>query len=58
MNNVFNEQMTSYEARSAFFAAVDGKSREEIEKLKAEYTKALPAIYNRERKLADEGWLL
>jgi len=55
--SIFNEQMTSIEARTAFFRAVDGKNKEEIEQLKAEYSAVLPAILKREHDLADDGWM-
>ena len=50
--------MTSNQARSALFSAVEGKTKAEIERLKAEYSKILPAIMDREFKRADEGWLI
>lgn len=57
-NSIFNENMTSSQARFAFFKAVDGKSKEEVEKLKNDYFKVLDVIMDREFKLANEGWLL
>ena len=57
-NSIFNENMSSSEARKAFFAAVDGKTKEEIEKLKADYYNVIPAIVKRESKLAEKGWML
>ena len=56
MSEHFNEQMTSFEARSAFFAAVDGKTKEEIEELKKEYDAVASVIMDREARFADEGW--
>ena len=57
-NSIFNVHMTSNQARSALFSAVEGKTKAEIERLKAEYSKILPAIMDREFKRADEGWLI
>lgn len=48
MINLFNEQMTSLEARHVLYSNVDGKSKEEKEKLFAAYKKVLPAIIERE----------
>ena len=58
LDNIFNEQMTSNEARIALFKAVEGKTKEEIEQIKAEYLKVLPVINERERKLSEDGWWL
>ena len=57
-NSIFSESMTSSQARFAFFKAVDGKSKEEVEKLKSDYFKVMDVIMDREFKLANEGWLL
>lgn len=57
-SNVFDKQMTSNQARIALFRAVDGKTQTEVEKLKAEYAEVLPAILEREHKLAAKGWLV
>lgn len=57
-NSIFNENMTSSQARFAFFKAVDGKSKEEIEKLKNTYFEIMDVIMEREFKLADKGWML
>ena len=57
-NSIFNEQMTSNEATLAFFRAVDGKTKAEIEQLKADFSKVLPVITEREFKLAEKGWLI
>ena len=57
-NNIFNEQMTSNEARMAFFKAVEGKTKAEIEHIKLEYSKVLPKIIERELELAKNGWLI
>ena len=57
-NSIFNEQMTSQEARLAFFRAADGKTKTEIEKLKSDYSKILPIIMKREHNLASKGWTI
>lgn len=58
LNSMFNEQMSSNEARLALFAAVDGKTKAEIEQLKSAYSKVLPAILKREHGLASKGWAI
>ncbi|MBQ8174443.1 MAG: hypothetical protein IJ009_03480 [Clostridia bacterium] len=57
-NNIFNEQMASDEARTVFFKAVEGKTKEEIEQIKLEYFEALPKIIERELELAKDSWLI
>lgn len=57
-NSVFNEHMTSNEARLMLFKAVEGKTKAEIDQLKADYSKVLPAILKREHTLAANGWLI
>ena len=56
-SSVFNENMSSNEARTAFFKAVEGKTKSEVEQLKIEYSRVLPIILEREQRLASEGWL-
>ena len=56
-NSIFNENMTSNEARIALFSAVEGKNKAEIEQIKAEYSEVLPKILDRELSLATEGWI-
>lgn len=58
LDNMFNEQMTSNEARIVLFKAVEGKTKAEIEQLKSAYSKVLPAILEREHSLASKGWLI
>lgn len=58
MGNLFNENMTSHEARLTLFSAVEGKSKEEIEKIKAEYFAVSDKITDRELELGRQGWLL
>ena len=55
---IFHEGMTSSEARTALYSAVEGKTPSEIEKLKSEYARVLPAILDREQKLAEKGWAI
>lgn len=55
--DIFNEQMSSTEARTAFFKAVEGKTNAEIELIFSAYDKVLPAIYRRELDLASQGWM-
>lgn len=57
-NDIFNEQMTSNEARMAFFEAVEGKTKEEVEQIKSAYSEVLHKITEREMRLAGEGWLI
>lgn len=57
-NSIFNENMTSDQARLALFSAVDGKTKAEIEKIKDEYSKVLPVIMEREFDLAAQGWAI
>lgn len=56
-NNLFNEKMTSAEARAAFFRAVEGKSEGEVAKIKDEYAATVRNITRREFKLAEQGWM-
>ena len=57
-NDIFNEQMTSNEARIAFFEAVEGKTKEEVEQIKSAYFEVLHKITEREMRLAEEGWMI
>lgn len=56
-SNLFNENMTSKEARTVLFRSVEGKTKTEIEQIKAEYSKLLPKIIDREMALAKKGWI-
>lgn len=58
IDNLFNEAMTSNEARAVFFKALEGKSKEEIEQIKSAYSEVLHKITEREMRLAGEGWLI
>jgi hypothetical protein len=55
--SIFNENMTSNEARTARFKAVEEKTESEIEQLKIQYARVIPIILEREHRLASEGWL-
>ncbi len=57
-NDIFNEQMTSNEARMAFFEAVEGKTKEEVEQIKSAYFEVLHKITKKEFELAKEGWMI
>lgn len=46
--DLFHEDMTYPESLTAFFKAIDGKSDEEVARIRAEYDKIIPAIAERE----------
>lgn len=50
--------MTSNEARMAFFEAVEGKTKEEVEQIKSAYFEVLHKITKKEFELAKEGWMI
>lgn len=56
--NLFNINMSSFEARTVLFTMVEGKNIEEIEQIKNEYNRVLPIILEREHKLAEDGWCI
>ena len=56
--NIFNINMSSFEARRVLFTIVEGKNQEEIEQIKSQYLKILPMILEREQKLAENGWCI
>lgn len=58
IDNLFNEEMTSSEARSVFFKALEGKSEEEIEQIKIAYSEIIPKIIEKEMRLAEDGWMI
>ena len=58
MDKIFSEEMTSSQARLALFKAVEGKTKEEIEEIKAAYFEVLSKILEREFKMAHEGWFV
>lgn len=55
---LFNEDMSSMEARTVLYSSVDGKIKEEIEEIKEAYKRILPIIIDKELKAAAEGWFL
>lgn len=57
MTELFTEQMTFEEAQLAFFKAVDGKSKEETEKIRKQFFAIIPKITKREIELSEKGWL-
>ena len=56
--SLFNENMSSSEARIVFPSSVDGKTKEEIAKLQEDYMAVLPAISKRESELVKQGWII
>jgi len=58
VDNLFNELMTSNEARMTLFKAVEGKTKEEIKQIKSAYSKVLPIILKRESNLTSKGWMI
>lgn len=56
--SLFNENMSSSEARIVFLSSVDGKTKEEITKLQEDYMAVLPAIDKRESELVKQGWII
>ena len=53
----FTEDMSIEEAQLAFFKAIDGKTKEEKEKIWAEYEKIFPTIFHNSLK-KNEGYLV
>lgn len=53
---LFNVQMSSAEARRTLFASIDGKSKEEIEKIKKDYSSVSKVIRRRELT-QNSGWM-
>ena len=53
----FSEQMTSKQLMEAFFAAVKGKTEEEVKEIEAEFDQVSEAILDREAKQS-ESWML
>lgn len=48
MKNLFNENMTSSEARRVLFSSVEGKTEREVEQIKREFSEIAPKIIERE----------
>lgn len=55
MSKLFDERMTSSEARKILFSSVDGKTKEEIAQIKEEYSQIAPKIAKRELEKG-KGW--
>ena len=55
--SIFNDKMTSAEARTVLFRAVEGKSKKEIEKILDDYNKVHSVILQRELNLVSKGIL-
>lgn len=58
MKKLFNEQMSSNEARLILFKEVENKTKAEIEEIMVEYDKIISIITKRELELAEEGWCI
>lgn len=56
--SLFNENMSSSEARIVFLSSVDGKTKKEIAKLQEDYMAVLPVISKRESELVKQGWII
>ena len=52
----FSKNMSYHEARTKLFALVDGKSQNEVEAIKKEYSAAAPVLIEKELK-ENDGWL-
>lgn len=57
MDNPFSANMSFEEAQFAFFQAIEGKTKAEIEKIKALFEKHIPLITKRELEMSKKGWL-
>ena len=57
MSKLFNANMSSTEASTAFFEAAAGKTREERDKIFDEYAPIARAIRAKESELVQQGWL-
>lgn len=55
--SLFNDKMTSAEARTVLFRAVEGKSKEEIEQIFNDYNKVHSIILHGELDLVSKGIL-
>lgn len=56
LNDIFNENMSSNEARLKLFSIIQDKSEKEIEEIKQKYFEVIPKIIEKEIKLAEDGW--
>ena len=57
-SNLFNENMTTNELRMALFRAIEGKTKEEMEKIFEEHDKIHPIVFKKEMDLAKKGWFI
>lgn len=57
MSSIFSKDMTFDEARRLFYKSIDGKSKEEVEKIKKEYYDIIPSVLKRDLDRVDDGWL-
>lgn len=57
-SSLFNENMSTNEARMALFRAVEGKSEKDRQKIIEDYKKIHHIIFQKEMKLAEKGWLI
>jgi hypothetical protein len=57
VNKLFNENMTSSEARKMFYKTCENKTKEERSEISKEYYPIAEAIYRKEAKLAEQGYL-
>ena len=53
---LFSVKMSSAEARRVLFASVNGKSKQEIEKIKKEYS-SVSKIIRRRELTQNSGWM-
>lgn len=56
-SDLFNENMTSLEARTVLFSSVEGKTKEEIDEIFAAYAPVSSAILKHEIEMAMQGWM-
>ena len=55
---LFNENMSSSEARYAYFAAVKGKTETEVSKITEAYSKVRHLILKKKMELVAAGWIV
>lgn len=59
MDNVlFNENMTSEEARKILYKAAETKTKKEMEVVIEEYMRVITAITCKELSMVEKGWML
>lgn len=57
MSKLFHKNMSNIELGYAYFAALDGKSKEEQAEIEKEYQAILPAWIEQQMKEVAEGWM-